>query len=388
MLTTRRLQALLYGRSAKLAVYTLAGVFVFLLVFLIIDLPHGPEHWSADLRTAYLSRQLDKQHDRIAIVEISDSTLDKYPYVSPTDRELLADLVRIIDGAGPRAIGLDFILDRYTEPIKDAKLIETIRVAQTPIVLGALDDDLQPQSRRMSQSDFLNRAQRPVGHLYLGHERDNPLVISEHVIRKIAEPSRTQGNRLSFAEVIAGLDGSHHVDEGRQIAWLIPPANGAETFLTLPAEQVLAQDMVPIKELLRGRFVLIGGNFSDRDQHLTPLSVVTEQRFSGLFIHAQILAQLLADEHIYTFESPYLFAVLLFVVGVLGFLTGRSHRAVHNQLVIELLGAIAFIVISVVTFRYARFIFPFVSVLVTWLAGLSGGHYSRYARRWILTSAK
>ena len=380
-LSTRNLTKVVSTPFVKSAIYALGGIVGFVLVFFLIHLPHGPEHWSADLRTAYLSKRLDKQHDKIVLVEITDRTLDPYPYISPTDRKFLADLIRAIDDAEPKAIGLDFIFDRNTEPGKDDELIGSIRGARTPIVLGALDDDLLPEAQRARQIDFINRAQRPVGHLYLGEERDNPLVISEHVIRMIAEPSRTQGNRWSFAEILASLDGPYRVDEGRQIAWLIPPANGVQTFTTLPAEQVLTHegDRLPLRELLQGKFVLIGGNFLDRDQHLTPLSVLNDERFSGLFIHAQILAQLLADDHIYTLQNRFLFGGLLVIIALLGFCTGRSNRPGHYQLVNEFLSVIAFIFISVISFRYGKFIFPFVSVLLAWLAGVSGGHYSRVA---------
>jgi CHASE2 domain-containing sensor protein len=363
-------------------VYAVGGAVGVLLVFFLIDLPHSPEHWSADLRTTYLSKRLSKQHDKIAIIEITDKTLEPYPYLSPTDRGLLANLIKTIDDTKPAAIGLDIIFDHETEPRKDNELTEAIRNARAPIVLVALDDDLMSEAQRKYQTAFISRAQRPVGHPYLGEERDNPFVITEHVIRTIAEPSKTQGNRLSFAEVLASLDGSsHYVDEGRQIAWLIPPSNGSETFLTLSAEQVLAheQNKLPINELFRDRFVLVGGNFSDRDQHLTPLSVINEKRFNGLFIHAQILAQLLANDHIYTLQNWYFLGGVLVAVAILGFWTGRSNRLGHYRLMTELLGVLAFIVISIVSFRYGEFIFPFVSVLLAWLAGLSGGHYSRLA---------
>jgi adenylate cyclase len=388
----RRARSGLFSKSTtKSAVYGAAGAVGFVLLFFLIHLPHGPEHWSADLQTIYLSQRLDKQHDRIALIEITDRTLARFPYVTPINRKLLADLIRTVDAAQPRAIGLDFIFDRNTEPAADQDLEAAIQKAHAPVVLGALDDDTLPGPQRSRQSDFLNRMQRPIGHLYLGDERESPLVVSEHVIRTIAEPSATQGNRLSFAEVLAGLDGPHPVDSGRQIAWLLPPKEQGggwrswlfadvgrtdDTFLKLPADDVLAgRD----GELLRDKFVLIGGNFSDRDQHLTPLSVISDSTFSGLFIHAQILAQLLENRHLYTLQGWLPFVILMCVVVALGFWLGRLQSLEHYGLGIELVSVVVFIVISVIVFRYASFIFPFVSVTIGWLAGVSAGHYSRLA---------
>jgi adenylate cyclase len=380
--------------NAKVIFSGLGGAALFVIVFLSIHLPHGPEHWSADLRTAWLSRRLDQQYDRIALVEITNDTLAPYPYVSPIDREMLAELIRVVDASEPKAIGLDFIFDRGTERSKDDTLVQSIRDAHAPIVLGELDENTLPAEPRQFQSDFLKATHRPVGHLYLGEERGDPLIISEHVIRKIAVPSGPDGNRPSFAEVLAGLDGSHRVDEGRQIAWLRPPRDKAkswwsrvfasdgaiDTFLTLPADQVLAgvKNGLPLKALLHNRFVLIGGNFPDRDQHLTPLSVWRGTRFSGLFIHAQILAQLLDNQHVYELHWP-IYIGLLVAAAALGVWTGRRDRAGHLDLWIELVIVVVLVMISILAFALAHFVFPFVSVLVALLAGIAAGHFSKPA---------
>lgn len=366
----------------RTAIYVLGGAAGFILVFFLIHLPHGPEHWSADAQIGYLSKHLEQQHPRIALIEITNSTLDRYPYVSPVDRKLLADLVSTIADTEPKAIGLDFIFDRATEESKDERLLQAIRSSRSPCVLGALDDDLLSQSERAFQATFIKEAGCKVGHLYLGEVRSNPLIISEHVIRKIAEPSDAPERRSSFAEVLAGFDGTHNVDADRQIAWLLPPTNETETFLRLPAEQVLAYERLGLhlKDLLHDKFVLIGGRFPDRDQHLTPLSVWSEERFSGLFIHAQVLAQLLADDHLYGSQQWFWHWLILPVVAFIGFLTGRRDRSGHNHLLIELASVATLIVVSILAFRIGHFIFPFVSVLLVWLAGVSGGHYSRLAR--------
>jgi CHASE2 domain-containing sensor protein len=392
------------GFSVRTAVYVVIGAAGFLLVFFLIHLPEGPEHWSADLRTKYLSTRPEHQHDKIALIEITNETLNPYPYVSPINRDLLTRLIRTVDGTNPKAIGLDIIFDRRSEDRYDTELKRTIADAKARIVLAALDDALLADSERSYQSRFFQETncgtgtKCTLGHIYLGEHETNPVIISEHVIRSIAEPSiilknepglaaqskeasKTQyDERPSFAEVLALTEQPHRVDGGRQISWLLPPSNGTETFLTLSAEKVLASDRsgLPIKDLLKDRFVLIGGNVPDRDQHLTPLSVWSETRFSGLFIHAQILAQLLADRHLYTLNQWYLYWPLLALAAVLGFLTGQRDRSGHHHLEIEFASVLVLILISYLSF-YGNFIFPFVGVLVAWLAGVSGGYYGRLA---------
>jgi CHAT domain-containing protein/CHASE2 domain-containing protein len=150
------------ARSMKRAVYMPARAAIFLMVFLLVDLPQGPDHWSADLITKYFSKRLDKQHNRIALVEITNNTLDQYPYVSPIDRSLLAGLMRAIDATGPKAIGLDFIFDRKTEKPKDEGLLNASHGARAPIVFGALDEKTLDKPERTYQFEFLSAAQQPV----------------------------------------------------------------------------------------------------------------------------------------------------------------------------------------------------------------------------------
>src|SRR5713101_4007563 len=91
------------------------GIGVFSLSFLL-DPPHSPEHWSSDLLTAHFSKTAESQNQNIILVYISESTLADKPYLSPIDREVVANLVSAIDEAGAMVIGLDLILDRKTEP--------------------------------------------------------------------------------------------------------------------------------------------------------------------------------------------------------------------------------------------------------------------------------
>jgi CHASE2 domain-containing sensor protein len=383
------------AKSTKASLFALGGATLFLSVYLLVDLPHGPEHWSADLRTLLFSKNFGKQYSRIALIEITDATMKSYPYLSPIDRHLLAKLIQAVDTAGPKAIGLDIIFDRATEPCKDLELQQAIEHA-SKIVLGALDEDTLSESAREIQNQFLAKSKSRVGHLYLGEERGAPFVISNHVIRKIAKQS---GDRLSFAEVLAKEDdGPPHdkVDEGRWITWLKPPKEdkglrswispkdwrswftqkgNVDTFLTLPADLLLERDQDGSlgKLFLHDRFVLIGGNFADRDQHLTPFSVWTEARFNGLYIQAQILRQLLENEHLHELSWPMYIPIILAVIA-LGVWMGYRDRTGHGDLWKELVIVVTLILTSFVAFIVLEYIFPFVSVFVGLSAGIAAGH--------------
>jgi CHASE2 domain-containing sensor protein len=333
----------------------------FLLAFFLVHLPHGPEHWSADLRTAYLADRLESQHPHIAIVEINEQTLARSDYLEPVDRGTLAAIVRALDDAEVKIIGLDFIFDRHTEVAKDKDLLQAIKGSRAQIVLGAIDDrvDLN-QERRAFQAWFLKEASRPVGHLYFG-EHKNPFIISDQVVREMADPTEVSGHK-SFAEVIARIDGSYREPGSHYISWLRAPKDGRERFLTLSGEDILGHSLpsrLPLKDLLRGKIVLIGGNF-----------------YPGTFVHAQVLAQLSDPlrRPIYTPSWPLWLIVVAAAAGV-GFRVGRSNRLRKLSPWVEIASVITFIIVGVLAFLFGRFVFPFVSVVLAWGWGETLAHF-------------
>jgi adenylate cyclase len=353
----------------------------FLALSALLHVPHDVEHWSADLVTSKFSRKLSTQHPDIALVYIRNKTLDPYPYLSPIDRGLLSDLVKVVDQAGAKVIGLDVILDRPTEPAKDQALRDTIHSSNAKLVLGVTEENNEVS--RSQSGYFLADAgeKRPdTGFIYFGEHRSR-LIVSDHVIRVMDErPEVPKGSargpltNTTFAEALAKAAGREFKPSSRYISWLLPPRNGAETFLTLAAEDVLGRTSahLPISDLLRGKIVLIGGDFDDRDQHLTPLSVTRDDFFSGLFIHAQILAQLLAKRSVQELSLPVGLLIAL-AAGLIGFVLGR--RSGHYHLWLEL-GSVATLVLAgILAFTLLDVIIPFNLILIVCLAAAAAGHY-------------
>src|SRR5690606_25935479 len=86
--------------------------------------------------------------------------------------------------------------------------------------------------------------------------------------------------------------------EGR-ISYLRPPADGTDTFLSMPAHAIIPLSLAQpemMKTLFGGKIVLIGADLPLEDRHRTPFAVLGEDSFgrmAGVAIHAQMLAQLL-----------------------------------------------------------------------------------------------
>jgi CHASE2 domain-containing sensor protein len=171
------------------------------------------EHWTADWRTVLGVAPPPGQHDALALVLIDEETLERFeaPARSPTDRRLLAQLIRAIDGAHPRAIVFDM------KTAADDDLIEAIRSAAAPVVMGVS----APPSRRTPrqaafQNEFWKRTGRPAGYLNMAIEPDG-------VARRQGEPNPPPGAGLSFAERLVQAAGKPVEHQPRRIVWRADP---------------------------------------------------------------------------------------------------------------------------------------------------------------------
>jgi CHASE2 domain-containing sensor protein len=375
------------------------GIGVFSLSFLL-DPPHSPEHWSSDLLTAHFSQTAESQNQNIILVYISESTLADKPYLSPIDREVVAKLVSAIDQAGAKVIGLDLILDRETESAKDRKLIDTIQQARAKIVLGVVDapeglEHLQFQSNMLGELGLTPKCKRVTadshvtcGHIYFGEHRSN-LVLGGYVVRFIEDkPFFSFGNAVATA-----ASGKIYPAQSWTISWLLPPRDGSENFTTFDARSLLGAAPLTrdLTQLINGKIVLIGGNFKDRDRHFIPLSITDDrpypslfshftrffdetngQRYPGLFIHAQFIAQILDDRGV--IES-FLWITLFIVVSfsLLAYVLGQ--RSGHRHLWLELGGVVSLCLTTILLFRFGHFIFPLAYAAFAWIIAAAVGHY-------------
>ncbi len=354
-------------------------------------LPDGPEEWTLDWRTAHFSKRATTPRDDIAIVLVTEDTLAQYPSRSPVDRGLLAELVRAIDAARPKLIALDFIFDRPTEIARDNELIAAIREAKTPIILGGVDGRatrLHDRARQFQQ-EFLTKAGRPVGHVFFaGHEAR--IKISDQVVRETAETKSGATYSKSLAEIIAEITNSKPQASNRIVAWLLPPNDGKDDlFPSIPVPEHIRSDQQGARPplfdqyeaaLLRGRTVLVGGSFLDRDQHLTPLTLVDGERTPGVMIHAQILAQLLDGRQIVTVPPLLEFVALLFVA-LMAFCLGRRWQLGRYNLLVNLTGIVVLVAVSVLLFSHVQVLVPSTTLFFAWIGGVTLGHFSHSMTR-------
>jgi class 3 adenylate cyclase len=217
---------------------------------------------------------------RVVIAAITEGTLAQLPYRSPVDRQFLASLIDKLADDGVAAIGLDVLLDRPTEPEKDALLRRALLYASVPlVVISVAADTPESADQRQYLGQFI--AGLRVGDANLAEERfDN--MVRQHL------PSDANTGHPSFSASLAAAVGVAPPAQPFTIEWRRAEAGGSAVPV-YPAETI---PLLP-REWLRGRIVLIGSMVSGSDEHRTPASSFGPATF-GVEIHAQVLSQILA----------------------------------------------------------------------------------------------
>lgn len=341
------------------------------------------DHQFADYRTALLSHRIEDEHRKVAIVSITEETLRKEAALSfPLDRSMLARLIDAVAAARPSAIGLDVFFVRKTDESRDSALLEALRRAEVPVVLGAADERVPWVSaeQRAFQTAFLAQAKRPAGYL-------NVFQDSDVTIRYWAPPAANSEFPESFALLLAktvqpGVSQGH-----RRIAWLqrIDPTDpltaianfGAkDPFATILAHDLLGSESAAAQERLKGKVVLIGGYLPSRgDHHRTALTAGNgDAPVPGVTIHAQMVAELL-DWRRVTELSDAGIRIVLAAFAAVGLLLGWRYRYRRFDFLNWTIGTAVLITIDVFFFRVFHIILPFLVTVLAWFTGVTAGHH-------------
>jgi adenylate cyclase len=219
--------------------------------------------------------------DRIAIVGISEETLQQLPYRSPIDRAFLARLLDDLSAAAPAAIGLDILLDRPTEAEKDDALRRAMHRAGSRFVVISLTPAAPlaaPQRRFLEEFTSDLRT----GYANLARDRFDDMI--RHYV-----PVDPATGAPSFAAAIAEAVGARAPREPFEIEWQRRGPHGSP-FPVYPAESIR---LLP-KDWLQGKILLIGSLLPGADEHRTLASAFGEPTF-GVEVHAQALSQILEE---------------------------------------------------------------------------------------------
>jgi adenylate cyclase len=268
-----------------------------------------------DLRVVLTAPAVD-QDPRIVMVVFNDDTLKNTQRRSPLDRGLLATALTQLDALGPRAIGIDILIDE-PQP-EDDQLVGALRGMKTPTHVAFASNTTNPEEIATWQEAFLRQFQAR-----LAGSRTTPasirVVKEDDVVRRW--PSHKPGEppllAISMAPANPAFDGYRGSIRFRNAKFVNRPI-----YNTIPIDffkQPLLATM--LKRFIAGRYVLVGGDISDIDRVANPATFLSGDRPPGLQVHANMLAQILDGKT----ETPipnWLLALTALVAVAGGALTG------------------------------------------------------------------
>ncbi len=291
------------------------------------------------------------QDQRIVMITYNDETLFNTGIRSPLDRTLLARALANIDRMGAKAIGIDIAFD---SPRPDDDLLKTqLRAMTTPTWLAYAEQASNPNTIFYEQQKFL---QSFIADVRTDKTRPTSVLFrtdGDGVIRRW--PDRPKTLPPLMANALAPVDAAHADYQGN-IRFLLPArANAGQeepVFANIPIDTFavpMDDEMLSgLAELVRGRYVLIGGDIIDNDQFNTPMSRFVDpitglhETMIGLEVHAHMLAQQLDGDWPAPVPGPSLWVLAILVVVAGGLTSLIDMRA--RWVALAFLGQLAFFV--------------------------------------------
>lgn len=295
-----------------------------MLAWLLVE--RGPlrqaENWVADLRVA-LATPRQPPRDDVVLLTITEDTLRLFPYRSPVNRVFLAGLVAELNRKGARAIGLDILFDRPTEPAADRALAQALHDSAAPVLVAYADGEhLIPE-----QQDFLDRFTADLRRGYANLPLDNV----DGVVRKLFPGRIAPNGRFTpgFAVALAGVapPDAEIPLRYRGLAPDVAADDLGSTFRHYPAHLANALPAA----WLAGKIVLVGAELptSGDDMRKTPFAALLgnqKGQMPGVMIQAHALAQLLEERRL-TVLPPWQTLGWYFAAAALGVALTRLDRS-------------------------------------------------------------
>ena len=290
----------------------------------------------------FLAAPIVPQDPRITIIVFTEETLAATGKRSPLDRKLLSDALKTIDTMGPRAIGIDILIDQ-AQP-DDEELVDTFRNMTTPTRLATVAENEEVPTLPPWQDDFLRQFHARIATSVVGGGDVRVDVDSDNVIRRFpAQLPDAKPLLMDLMAADANWGGEPMRDYKGGIGFRRAADNEHPVFTMLPIDLFaipeLATAMAP---LVKDRLILIGADLSMVDRFATPLTRLTGEDTPGVAIHAHLLAQRLDGRRLVLLPDWSFWLIALIVVAA-GALTSISPYAATITALIGLAEVLALI---------------------------------------------
>lgn len=240
-----------------------------------------------DVRVDLNAPRVD-QDDRIVLVVFTEETLAATGKRSPLDRTMLARALTNLDALGPRAIGVDILIDQ-PQP-EDPALKAALLAMKTPTWFGFSSNAengefVMPWQEAHMRAFFGSVASAPVRTANIRLDVD-----SDNAWRQWPAPARQPPpllvNAITGARGLAGHQGSARFRK--------PQFADRPVFASLPIDLFGdAAVAAALKEAIAGKIVLVGADLPEVDRFITPFTRLSGTTTPGVELHAVLIAQAL-----------------------------------------------------------------------------------------------
>jgi adenylate cyclase len=348
-----------------------------------ISFVHQAEQFVRDVELSEF-RPPEPQSTDISIVALTEDTLTQFAYRSPVDRKFLADLLRKLEAAKPRVIGLDVLCDQTTEAGKDDEFKAVVAGLSVPLVVSYVSDqEVVDEAQRKFLNDCVPAANRVMANI--ATDKFDGTARWVYPGETLPDGSYVPG----FARGVLQKIGIETPAEQTEIAWRgVPP--GLDPFAEIGAQAVLKLPAALATRLFKGKIVLIGADLSLTDRHRTPFASTragNEGMLPGIVIHAHSTDGLLIGR-----RPPGLGTVVDFCTAVflaaLGAVLGISKIKLQWRVVLGSVAAAVWWVGGGALFHYTGVMLALVTPTISMAASMWGteavmGHEARRQREFI-----
>ncbi|MEI6487145.1 MAG: adenylate/guanylate cyclase domain-containing protein [Sphingomonadales bacterium] len=281
------------------------------------DLPFilAAERGLYDVRVDLTAPRVD-QDDRVVLVVFTEETLAATGKRSPLDRTMLARALSNLDALGPRAIGVDILIDQ-PQP-EDPVLKAALLAMRTPTYFGFSTTRENPEFIMPWQEAHMRRFFAGVASAPVRTANIRLDVDSDNGWRQWPTPVTAPPPLL-----VGAITGRRDYDRFQGSAIFRKPLLADRpVFASLPVD--LFGDpatAAALKDAIAGKIVLVGADLPEVDRFTTPLNRLAGSTTPGVELHAVLIAQALDGTRLSPLPSGLLWGLALLAVA-LGSVTG------------------------------------------------------------------
>ena len=262
-----------------------------------LPLLHDAEAALYDIRAVNFSPRTDTDK-RVTLVVYTADTNRATGQISPVDRTILSKALTQIDQLGAKGVGIDVLFDSPQDD--DEALRASLKAMRTPVYLAFADNRTNPEAITYEQEQDLRAFMASVQTDVVKPTSILLETDADGVARYWPKQYAGLPPLLSLALTNGGPDADPRFARYTgPIRYRVPTATDRPVFDKIPIDLLADPETAPlVADAIKGRYILIGGDFSDFDQFDTPFTrtgnpVTGETRMIGVEVHASMLAQLL-----------------------------------------------------------------------------------------------